>query len=55
MGELRSARAAMARTSHLVEAGVGVALLAHLVDHLEHRQPGRHPVEVLAHRAGRCR
>ena len=25
-----------------------MALLAHLVDHLEHREAGRHPVEVLA-------
>ncbi len=50
MGESRSARAARARDGHLVEPRIGVALLAHLVDHLEHGQGRRHPVEVLADR-----
>ena len=34
---------------HGVEARVGVALLGHLVGHLESGQAARHPVEVLAH------
>src|SRR5262249_45834905 len=35
---------------HLVEADVGLALLRHLIDGLEHGHGGRHAIEVLTHR-----